>query len=83
MQKASNQWLSNARPLHSWLRLLSEVRDHINIFMLCTHLPGDLNADVDLTQNPKDAAKDIGNKVQQATPDVGANPFDDILGKVI
>lgn len=37
---------------------------------------------MDLTQNPKDAAKDIGGKVQQATPDVGANPFDDIIGQV-
>ena len=37
---------------------------------------------MDLTKNPKDAAKDIGDKVQQATPDLGANPFDDIAGQV-
>lgn len=37
---------------------------------------------MDLTQNPKDAAKEVGDKVQNAIPDVGANPFDDIAGKV-
>lgn len=58
------------------------------ICAVCTPWTQDLSeltchADVNLTKNPQDLAKEAANKVNNATPDLSlGNPFDNAAGQV-